>query len=244
MKQTTNNRLANVLRRLIPVVLLALMAGAVYVLDLHTYLSFDALREHRSTLTAFVEHRLVAAALLYITAYAVSTALSLPGGAVLSIAGGFMFGGWLGGLLVIIGATLGATALFLTAKTVLGDALRARAGPWLERMQEGFRENAFNYLLVLRLIPLFPFFVVNLVPAFLGVSLRTYVVATAIGIIPGALAFTFAGAGVGSLLDTGGEFSPGAVLTQEIIAALSGLALLSLLPVLYKRFKNQRRVTA
>lgn len=240
MTQTTDNRLTKALRRLVPVAVLALAAVAVVALDAHTYLSFDALREHRTALTDFVDQRFAAALLFYIAAYAVSTALSLPGGAILSVAGGFLFGGWLGGVFVIIGATLGATALFITAKTVLGDSLRTRAGPWLERMQEGFAENAFSYLLVLRLVPLFPFFVVNLVPAFLGVTLRTYVVATLIGIIPGVLVFSFAGAGIGSVLDSGGDFSPGAVLTPEIIAALSGLALLSLLPVLYKRVKKQR----
>ncbi|HSS66174.1 MAG TPA: VTT domain-containing protein, partial [Gammaproteobacteria bacterium] len=173
----------------------------------------------------------------YMLIYATSTALSLPGGAALSITGGFLFGGLAGGLYVVIGATVGATLVFLAARTVLGDSLRSRAGPWFERMEAGFQANAFSYLLTLRLIPLFPFFVVNLVPAFLGVPLRTYMLATAIGIVPGALVFTFTGAGFGSVLDSGEGFSVSTVFTPEVIGALTGLGLLSLLPIIYRRWR-------
>ena len=166
--------------------------------------------------------------------------MSLPGGAILSIAGGFLFGAWLGTLYIVVGATVGATAVFLITRTALGDALRARAGPWLKSMEAGFQENALSYLLVLRLVPLFPFFVVNLVPAFLGVGLRTYVVGTFVGIVPGAFVFAFTGAGLGSVFDSSESFSPAAVLTPEVIVALTGLALLSLLPVAYKKIKTRR----
>jgi uncharacterized membrane protein YdjX (TVP38/TMEM64 family) len=110
-------------------------------------------------------------------------------------------------------------------------------------MEAGFRENAFSYLLVLRLIPLFPFVVVNLVPAFLGVPLATYVVGTFIGIIPGTLVFILAGAGLGSIFDRGGAFTVDSVLTPEIVAGLIGLSLLSLLPVVYKRVKARKSAT-
>ena len=118
--------------------------------------------------------------------------------------------------------------------------MRAKAGPALKRMEEGFRENALSYLLVLRLIPLFPFFLVNLVPAFLGVSLGIYVIGTFVGIIPGAFVFAFTGAGLGSVFDNAEEFSPSSVLTTEVVVALCGLALLSLLPVVYKKIKARR----
>ena len=225
------------LKRVLPLALLAVAAGAIYAFDLQTYLSFEALSEHRHTLIEFVAGNLGIAALLYIVVYAVATSMSLPGGAVLSITGGFLFGGLVGGALVVIGATIGATGIFLIARTALGDSLRERAGPWLKKMEEGFRNNALSYLLTLRLIPLFPFFVVNLVPAFLGVRLGTYVLGTAIGIIPGALVFTFAGAGIGAVFDSGEAFSTGAILSPEILAALTGLGLLALLPVVYKRYK-------
>lgn len=229
------------IKRFLPVLLLIIVAAAIYAFDLQMYLSFEALRENRNTLIGFVERNFELAALLFIVVYAVATSLSLPGGAVLSVTGGFLFGGLLGGALVVVGATIGATGIFLIARTALGDGLRQRAGAWLKKMEEGFRENALSYLLTLRLIPLFPFFVVNLVPAFLGVRLRTYVLGTAVGIIPGALVFTFAGAGVGSLFDSGEEFSASAVLSPEILAALTGLGLLALLPVIYKRYKAGKK---
>ena len=223
------------LRRAAPIAALFALAGTIYALDLHAYLSLDTLREYRRTLTELVAMHSALAVGLYLIVYTGSTALSLPGGAALSIAGGFLFGGLAGGLYVILGATVGASLVFLAARTVLGNGLRSRAGPWFGRMESGFQKNAFSYLLTLRLIPLFPFFVVNLVPAFLGVGLRTYVLATAVGIIPGSLVFTFAGSGIGRLLDAGESFSVASILTPGIIGALTGLGLLSLAPTLYRR---------
>ena len=225
------------LKRSLPLAILAAIAGAAFALGFDKYLTFEALRDNRMILKAFVEDRLVLAVAAYIAIYAISTAVSLPGGALLSVAGGFLFGAAFGTLYVVVGATIGATLVFLIARSALGSALRDRAGPFLQKMESGFRENAFNYLMVLRLIPLFPFFVVNLVPAFLGVGLRTYVLATFIGIIPGAAVFAVAGAGLGSVFDSGETFSVASVLTPEVIAALVGLALLSFLPVIYKKVK-------
>lgn len=229
-------------RRLVPLVLLGMAAGIVIGFDLHAYLTLDALREHRRALADIVAERAVLAAATYMLVYAASTALSLPGGAALSITGGFLFGGFVGGIFVVIGATVGATLVFLAARTVLGESLRTRAGPWFERMEAGFQANALSYLLTLRLIPLFPFFVVNLAPAFLGVSLRTYVVATAFGIVPGSLVFTFTGAGIGSVLDSGSAFSVSGVFTPEIIGALTGLGLLSLLPAIHRHWRSRKPV--
>ena len=227
-------------KRWLPVLALAGAVGAIFAFDLDRILTFEALRENRHLLMGFVDDRTVLAASLFVLAYAAATAMSLPGGAILSIAGGFLFGAWLGTLYIVVGATVGATAVFLIARTALGDALRARAGPWLKSMEAGFQENALSYLLVLRLVPLFPFFVVNLVPAFLGVGLRTYVIGTFVGIVPGAFVFAFTGAGLGSVFDSSESFSPAAVLTPEVIVALTGLALLSLLPVAYKKIETRR----
>ena len=231
-------------KRLWPLGLLALAIGTFFALDLDMYLTFEALRENRETLTAFVAKHALWASLLYMALYAAAVAMSLPGGAVLTIAGGFLFGTVLGTAQVVIAATVGATLLFLIAKTALADMLRAKAGPFLQRMEAGFQENAFSYLLVLRLIPLFPFFIVNLVPAFLGVGLRTYVLGTFIGIIPGSFVFTSVGAGLGSLFDRSETFSPGSVLTPEIVTALVGLAMLALLPVVYRKIKARRAAEA
>ena len=214
--------------------------GGFFALGLHRYLSFEALREHHGALTAFVEERAVVAALLFVAVYAASTAASLPGGLVLTVTGGLLFGTWLGALLTVVGATTGGTILFLVARSALGGGLRARAGGAVERLAEGFREGAFSYLLVLRLVPLMPFFVVNLAPAFLGVPLRTFVAATLIGILPGTLVYSSVGAGLGSLFAQGGTFTPGGVLTPQVVTALVGLAALALVPVAYRRLRSRR----
>lgn len=226
-------------KRLLPLgIIVAAMLGA-WLAGLDSYL-LETLSRHHEALTQFVDRNAVLAALVFMALYAVATALSVPGGLILTIAGGFLFGSLIATLYVVASATIGATAVFLAARTALGDSLRRRAGPWLQRMEAGFQKNAFNYLLVLRLIPLFPFFVVNLVPAFLGVPLRTYVVATFIGIIPGTYVYALAGAGLGSVLDQGGRITLGGALTPEVVGALVGLSLLSLLPVAYKWWRGRR----
>ena len=224
-------------KRLIPVGVLIIGLVAFFVFDLGRFLSFETLRQNRVALLNWVDTYGVVAALLYMLIYAVAIAFSLPGGAILTITGGFLFGSVWGTVCVVFAATAGATALFLIAKTSFGDALRAKAGPALQKMQAGFQEGALSYLLVLRLVPLFPFFLVNLVPAFLGVSWRVYVVGTFIGIIPGTFVFATVGAGLGSVFDQGGEFSAAGILTPQIITALIGLAVLALIPVVYKKIK-------
>ena len=218
-----------------------LIAGFIlfFVTGLDQYITFEALREHRTWLLEQVETNTLITSLTFMVIYILVVAFSLPGGAILTIIGGFLFGLVLGTTFVVISATIGATALFLVAKTAIGDALKARMGPWLQKMEQGFQENAFSYLLAMRLIPLFPFFVVNLVPAFLGVRLKTYFLATLIGIIPGSVIYIQVGAGLGSILDSGKEFSVSNILTLDVILALCGLALLSLLPILYKKLKGR-----
>jgi len=225
------------LERLLPILVLVAGAVAFLALDLDRYVTFEALREHRHELLRFVAANAVLAALAYMAIYAVSTALSLPGGLVLTIAGGFLFGQWLGTGLVVVAATAGAVGIFLAARHAFADLLRAKAGPFLKTMERGFRENALSYLLVLRLVPLFPFFIVNLVPAFLGVPLGTYALGTLLGIIPGTFVFATVGAGLGSIFDAGQEFSATGILTPQIVTALVGLGVLALLPVAYKKWK-------
>lgn len=229
------------LRRLIPLALVALAIAGFFAADLDRYLTFETLRDNRDLLMMLVDRHPLTAVAAFMMLYGVSTALSLPGGAVLTVTGGFLFGSWAGTLYVTIAATAGAVAVFLLARTALGDALRARTGATLARMEAGFRKNAFSYLLVLRLIPLFPFFLVNIVPAFLGVGLRTYTLGTLIGIIPGCFVFASVGAGLDSVFDQGGSFDPSSALTTEVVTALTGLAILALLPVAYRRITSRRR---
>jgi uncharacterized membrane protein YdjX (TVP38/TMEM64 family) len=202
-------------------------------------LSFAALARHREWLAAEVAALGVVAPVLFILAYAACTALSLPTGLFLSTLGGFLFGTWLGGLGILVGATLGATIVFLAARTVLGDALRARAGPFLQRLEAGFREDALSYMLVLRLVPLFPFWLVNLAPAFLGVRLSTFVIGTAAGIIPGAFVFASLGTGLGAILESGGTPDGAAILQPRVLIPIAGLAVLALVPVIAKRLRRR-----
>jgi uncharacterized membrane protein YdjX (TVP38/TMEM64 family) len=222
--------------RFLPLIILAAAIIGFFAIGLDEYLTFNALRENHVTLSAFVAEQGVIAVTLYIAIYTLSVALSVPGVSILTIAGGLLFGQWFGSVYVVFGATLGAIAVFLIAKTAFGDALRQRMGPGMRKMEVGFQENALSYLLVLRLIPLFPFFLVNIVPAFLGVELRTYAIGTFIGIIPGSFVFATVGAGLASIFDQNGEFSVTALLTPEITIALVGLAVLALLPIAYKKF--------
>jgi len=231
---------SSIVKRLLPLAVLAAVAIGVFASGLHNYLSFDALRDHRETLLSLVENYPALAPLAFIAIYAIATALSLPGGVILTITGGFLFGTWLGGLYVVLGATLGAIAIFLIAKTALGDALKSKAGPWMNKMEAGFKENELSYLLILRLVPIFPFWLVNLVPAFLGVSLSTYTIATFVGIIPGSLAYASAGNGLGAVFDQGG--TPGlSVLTNPAVwGPMVALTLLALVPIAYKHFSRNK----
>lgn len=229
------------LRRWLP--LGVLLAGLVlfFALGWQRYVSFDMLRSYRGELMQLVAAHPLLAPLAYMLAYAAMAACSLPGGAVATLVGGFLFGPVLGALYVVLGATLGATLLFLVARTTLGAVLAARAGPTLHKMEAGFRKNALSYLLVLRLIPLFPFWLVNLVPALLNVPLGTYVLATFFGIIPASFAFALAGSSIAGVLDAGREPSLDILFHGEMLAALIGLALLSLAPVAYKAWKAPKR---
>lgn len=225
------------LRRLIPVVVLVVGFVVFFAVGLNKYISVEALRENREALVAFAAHYGILAKLVYILIYAMVVAFSLPGGAMMTIVGGFMFGTVDATVTVVIGATLGATALFLIAKTAVGDALRIRAGPALRKMELGFQKNAFNYLLFLRLVPVFPFFLVNLAPAFLGVRLATYFIATLIGIIPGTFVYASVGNGLSAVLATGGSPDLHRIFEPDVLIPIIALAVLALVPVVYQRLR-------
>jgi uncharacterized membrane protein YdjX (TVP38/TMEM64 family) len=232
------------LRRWLPLLLILLLVALFFLFGLERYVSLASLRANRDWLARLVAAHLPLALLGYMLIYAGVVALSLPGATVMTLAGGWLFGQWLGTAATVLAATAGATLLFLAARTALGDSLRRRAGPWLQRLRQGFQADAFSYLLFLRLVPLFPFFVVNLVPAFLGVSLRSFVLATLIGIIPATFVFNSFGAGLGDLLARQDEITLGHVLSPRIVTALAGLALLALLPVVYRHWRGRRKPPA
>ena len=242
------------LERWWPVLLLVGLAGFVYAMGWHRYLSLETISSNREALRAAVTDNYVQTVLLFMAVYAVAVALSLPGGAVLTVLGGFLFGPVWGGAIAVVAASVGAIAIFLAARTSLGEPLAARAGPWLDRLRGGFQDNALSYLLFLRLVPAFPFWLVNLAPAFLGVTLRTYVIGTVVGIIPGTYAFAFVGAGLDSIIDeqraayesclasgdVACEFSlnAGALITTELLVAFAALGLVALIPVVIKKVRH------
>ncbi|MEJ2376015.1 MAG: VTT domain-containing protein [Pseudolabrys sp.] len=242
-----------------PLAAIVLLAVAAYFVFGRGMISLEALVEHRAAIDAFVMAHQALAVLSYIGLYIVTVALSLPGATFLTVAGGFLFGVAAGAGAAVVGATLGATVIFLVARTALGEPLLKRAGPRAKQLAKGFREDAFSYLLFLRLVPAFPFFLVNLVPAFAGVRLGTFVVATAIGIIPGGVVYAFAGTGLDSIIaaqkdaydacmaagrpDCHLTFNASGVLTPELIGALVALGMLALLPALVKRLRARSRAT-
>lgn len=227
--------------RLIPVAVIVAGLVLFYLLGLGRYLSLDALREHQAQLTAWTGRAPAAAAAAYIAVYTAAVAFSLPGGALLTVIGGFLFGFYLGTVYAVVGATLGSIAVFLAARGAFRDVFAARIGPFVKRMEAGFRENAFSYLLILRLVPLFPFWLVNLVPAFLGVPLGTYALATLIGIVPGTAVFVSIGHGLGTVLEAGGSPDLSLILEPSVLGPLLGLAALAAVPVIYKKVAARKR---
>lgn len=212
---------------------IALAIGAFFYFDLGRFLSLTALKENRDGLLAFTEANFVAAVGIFIVIYAIVTGLSLPGAVILTLAGGFLFGAVGATLCVNVGATTGATLAFLAARYLLRDTVEQKFGKWLGPFQEGFAKNAFSYLLTLRLIPLFPFFVVNLVSGLTRVNVGTYIAATAIGIIPGSFVYAYAGRQLGTINSLKEIASP------NVIGAFVLLGLLALVPVVYKRFARK-----
>ena len=248
------------LKRLWPLMVLLAATAFVLAMGWHRYLTIEALAENREALRAFIGANTVLSLAIFVALYAGVVALSLPGGAVLTISGGFLFGWLLGGTASILAATIGASIVFLIARSALGEFLAARAGPWLSRFRQGFQEDAFSYLLFLRLVPIFPFWLVNLAPGLLGVRFTTYAATTILGIIPGTFAYALAGNGLDSVIAAqqaahqsclakmgpGGQEScsyaldPGALLTPELIAGLVALGLVALIPVAVKWFRRPR----
>lgn len=228
------------IRRLIPVAVIVAGLVLFYVLGLGRYLSLDALRAHQAQLTAWTGRDPVAAGAAYIALYTAVVAFSLPGGALLTVIGGFLFGLYLGTAYAVVGATLGSIAVFLAARGAFREVFAARIGPFVKRMEAGFRESAFNYLLILRLVPLFPFWLVNLVPAFLGVPLGTYALATLIGIVPGTFVFISIGHGLGTVLEAGGSPDLSLILKPSVLGPLLGLAALAAVPVIYKKVAGRK----
>lgn len=215
------------------VAVVACAIGLFFFLDLGRYLSLEALKANRDHLLAFTEANYPTAVVLFILLYVAVAGLSLPGATILTLAGGFLFNVVPAVLYVNIGATTGATLAFLAARYVLRDWVEQKFGAWLEPLQQGFARNAFSYLLTLRLIPLFPFFVVNLVSGLTRVHVGTYVAATALGIVPGSFVYAYAGRQLGAINSLKEIASP------QVLGAFVLLGAFALAPILYKKLSTR-----
>ncbi|WP_109563755.1 TVP38/TMEM64 family protein [Jannaschia seohaensis] len=213
-------------------------AGAFLLRD---YLSFQTLADNREALIAFRDANYVATALTFVGCYILIVAFSLPGAAIATLTGGFLFGLFPGVLFNAGAATVGATVIFLAAKHGLGDRLAAKmdaSGGAVKRIKDGIREDETSYLLIMRLVPAVPFFVANLIPAFVGVSLRKFFLTTFFGILPGGLVYTWVGAGLGEVFARGETPDLGIIFEPHILGPIVGLAALALLPIVIKRFRR------
>jgi len=223
-------------RRLLPLLVIGSGFAVFFALGLDQYLSLEALKENRQQLLGWRDDNHLLAAFGFVAAYAVFTSFSVPVGLWLTLAGGFMFGVVGGGFLSLAGATIGATAIFLAARYAFADLLRQKVGSSITKMEKGFHENELSYMFILRLVPLFPFWLVNLVPAFLNVSTRTYVLGTFFGMIPGALVYAGVGNGLGQVFASDGSPDLNIIFRPEILAPIIGLAVLAMIPIVYKKF--------
>ena len=193
------------LRRLAPLVVVIVVSVGVIAFGWHRQISFEQVARHHEALSAFIAMHELQAVAAYVALYIVAAALSIPAGFYLTVIGGILFGAILGGAAALVGATTGAICIFLIARSAVGEYFVRRAGPLAEKLAQGFRADAFSYLLFLRLVPIFPFWVVNLVAALAGARLATFAAATVLGITPPTFIFAFFGAGLDSVSGGAGD---------------------------------------
>ncbi|MFM9976285.1 MAG: TVP38/TMEM64 family protein [Beijerinckiaceae bacterium] len=240
------------LQRWLPLLIMVLAAAGIFLSGAHRYISLESIANHKAELIAFVSSNRVAAVTVYMLVYIAVTALSIPGALLMTLLGGILFPFWLGSVAVVVSATVGAILLFLVARSSLGEALRQRGGETVTRMADGFREDSTSYMLFLRLVPVFPFALVNLGAAIMGVPLRTYVWTTFVGIMPGSLAFVFAATSLGGILDERkaafdsckASGKPDCVFTLDystlvspnLLYAFAALGCIAMIPVVARRF--------
>lgn len=241
MTDMTDAPQSAIMRRL-PLIIIATVAvlGAIFLRD---YLTFDALRENREALLAFRDSNYVLTALIFIAIYIVIVGFSLPGATIATLTGGFLFATFPGALFNVIGATLGATAIFLAARWGFGEKLGARlegSDGIVKKIKDGIDENQWSMLFLIRLVPAVPFFMANLVPSFLEVPLRRFMISTFFGIIPGTVVYTSVGAGLGEVFARGETPNLGIIFEPAIIGPIIGLCVLAALPIVIKAVRGKK----
>lgn len=248
----TSSPAISLLKRFGPLIVIAGAMAAAFAFGLNDHLSLSGLIQQREMLAGFINENFLLSVLGFGAVYALAVALSFPAASLLTIAAGFLFGWLFGGLTVVVAATIGATALFMAARTAFGQAIAEKAGPTLKKLLEGFKKDGFNYLLFLRLTPIFPFTLVNIAPALANLPLRSYVLATFFGIAPGTFAYAFVGSGLDSVIMAQEAANPGcaaagtcsidlaSLVTTEIILAFAALGTVALIPPVMKAIRARR----
>ena len=225
-------------RKFLPLLLILGLSITAWIFNLHHYFSFETFKAHQKAFEEFITNHLVLSIFIYMATYITIVALSLPVATFMTLAGGFLFGQWIGTSVVVTSATIGACFLFLSARVASSDLLNKKTGEFATKMQKGFQENALSYLLTLRLIPLFPFVAVNLASALFQISLQTFAIGTFFGIIPGSFVYVSMGIALKEVIQQP-DFLPSIILDPKFFFAFIGLGILSLLPVFYKRLKKK-----
>jgi uncharacterized membrane protein YdjX (TVP38/TMEM64 family) len=223
--------------RFLPIAILTSGAVLAFIFA-RDYLSLETLSENREALVGWRDRNLLTACIAYVFIYIVSVSFSVPGAIWITMAGGFLFGTALAAGLTVFSATIGATLIFLAARSSLGAVLHERAGPWLKRVDEEIARGEISFLLVMRLIPMIPFFIANLAPAFVNVRLGNFIWTTLVGIAPATVIISSVGAGLGQVLDEGGEPNIGVIFEPHILLPLLGLATLAALPVILRKLRG------
>jgi uncharacterized membrane protein YdjX (TVP38/TMEM64 family) len=227
----------NKLKKYLPIIMLIIGLILFFAFGGQKYLSLAMIKQHYESLIIWTNNHFWISSLIFISGYAIVVAFSIPGAAIMTLLGGFLFGVFPGVIWVVVGATIGACLVFLAVKTAFGETLKSKASGSIEKLRDGFEHNAFNYLLTLRLIPIFPFFLINIACGAIGIRLSTFFWATLLGIIPGSLIYTWVGTGLGFALQQGKELNMGVIFEPQFILPIVGLAILSLTPIIYKKIK-------
>lgn len=247
-----NSSRNNSVKKWVPLAAILGVLGLAWSMGWFDYFSLSSIIMHREILSNFVADNLILGLAAFLIIYAGLVAISFPGASLLTILAGFLFGGLVGGITTVFAATLGATIIFLIARSSFGEVLESKASGFVKKLADGFQENAFEYLLTIRLTPLFPFWVMNIVPAILNMRLAPYVVATFVGIIPGTLAFAYIGSSLDSVIEAQEKANPGcgaagtceielsALITTDLIIAMLSLAFISILPLGIKKWKARK----
>lgn len=217
-------------------VALILIGYYVWFSGIYSYISLDTLKEHQNFLKTFVKENFVIASLLYLLLYFAIVSLSIPTATIMSLIGGFLFGQAVATICVVLSASFGACVVFLSAKFASRNSIKKGCGSWVQKMKDGFGENAFLYMLTLRLMPIFPFVIINIVSGILQIRLKTFFFGTLIGIIPGTYIYVSVGVAMEALLNRD-NFTPEILLEPKIFIAMTGLGILALLPIIYHKLR-------